>query len=172
MEKQRIRLTVNGEERECLAPVHHTLLEVLREDLGLMGTKHGCELGECGTCTVLVDGKPILSCLTLPIECEGREVRTVEGLAGAELDPLQRAFAELGAAQCGYCTPGFLLTAESLLEQNATPSRQQIAEALAGNLCRCTGYLKIFEAVELAAARMRGEDPPSPVDTPLEVIRG
>jgi len=172
MEKQRIRLTVNGEERECLAPVHHSLLEVLREDLGLMGTKHGCELGECGTCTVLVDGKPILSCLTLPIECEGREVRTVEGLAGAELDPLQRAFAELGAAQCGYCTPGFLLTAESLLEQNATPSRQQIAEALAGNLCRCTGYLKIFEAVELAAARMRGEDPPSPVDTPLEVIRG
>jgi aerobic-type carbon monoxide dehydrogenase small subunit (CoxS/CutS family) len=172
MEKQRIRLTVNGEERECLAPVHHTLLEVLREDLGLMGTKHGCELGECGTCTVLVDGKPILSCLTLPIECEGREVRTVEGLAGAELDPLQRAFAELGAAQCGYCTPGFLLTAESLLEQNATPSRQQIAEALAGNLCRCTGYLKIFEAVELAAARMRGEDPPSPVDTPVEVIRG
>jgi len=172
MEKQRIRLTVNGEERECLAPVHHSLLEVLREDLGLMGTKHGCELGECGTCTVLVDGKPILSCLTLPIECEGREVRTVEGLAGAELDPLQRAFAELGAAQCGYCTPGFLLTAESLLEQNATPSRQQIAEALAGNLCRCTGYLKIFEAVELAAARMRGEDPPSPVDTPVEVIRG
>jgi len=172
MEKQRIRLTVNGEERECLAPVHHSLLEVLREDLGLMGTKHGCELGECGTCTVLVDGKPILSCLTLPIECEGREVRTVEGLAGAELDPLQRAFAELGAAQCGYCTPGFLLTAESLLEQNATPSRQQIAEALAGNLCRCTGYLKIFEAVELASARMRGEDPPSPVDTPVEVIRG
>jgi len=172
MEKQRIRLRVNGEERECLAPVHHSLLEVLREDLGLMGTKHGCELGECGTCTVLVDGRPILSCLTLPIECEGREVRTVEGLAGAELDPLQRAFAELGAAQCGYCTPGFLLTAESLLEQNATPSRQQIAEALAGNLCRCTGYLKIFEAVELASARMRGEDPPSPVDTPVEVIRG
>ena len=172
MEKQRIRLRVNGEERECLAPVHHSLLEVLREDLGLMGTKHGCELGECGTCTVLVDGRPILSCLTLPIECEGREVRTVECLAGAELDPLQRAFAELGAAQCGYCTPGFLLTAESLLEQNATPSRQQIAEALAGNLCRCTGYLKIFEAIELAAARMRGEDPPSPVDTPVEVIRG
>ena len=172
MEKQRIRLSVNGEKRECLAPVHHSLLEVLREDLGLMGTKHGCELGECGTCTVLVDGRPILSCLTLPIECEGREVRTVEGLAGAQLDPLQRAFAELGAAQCGYCTPGFLLTAESLLEQNAAPSRQQIAEALAGNLCRCTGYLKIFEAVELAAARMRGEDPPSPVDTPVEVIRG
>jgi len=99
-------------------------------------------------------------------------VITVEGLAGAELDPLQRAFAELGAAQCGYCTPGFLLTAEALLEQNAAPTRQEIAEALAGNLCRCTGYLKIFEAVELAAARMRGENPPSPVETPVEVIRG
>ena len=172
MERQRIRLRVNGEARECLSPVHHTLLEVLREDLGLMGTKHGCELGECGTCTVLVDGRPILSCLALPIECEGREVRTVEGLAGAELHPLQRAFAELGAAQCGYCTPGFLLTAESLLERNAAPTRQEIAFALAGNLCRCTGYLKIFEAVELAAARMRGENPPSPVDTPVEAIRG
>ena len=172
MEKQRIRLRVNGEDRECLAPVHHTLLEVLREDLGLMGTKHGCELGECGTCTVLVDGRPILSCLALPIECEGRDIRTVEGMAEAELHPLQRAFAELGAAQCGYCTPGFLLTAESLLEQNAKPTRQEIAEALAGNLCRCTGYLKIFEAVELAAARMRGENPKSPMETPVEVVRG
>ncbi len=172
MEKQRIRLKVNGEERECLAPVHHTLLEVLREELGLMGTKHGCELGECGTCTVLVDGQPILSCLALPIECEGREIRTVEALAGSELHPLQTAFAELGAAQCGYCTPGFLLTAEALLKANPRPARAQIAEALAGNLCRCTGYLKIFEAVELAAARMRGESPVSPVDTPIEVVRG
>jgi carbon-monoxide dehydrogenase small subunit len=172
VEKQRIRLRVNGEQRECLAPVHHTLLEVLREDLGLMGTKHGCELGECGTCTVLVDGRPILSCLALPIECEGRDVRTVEGLAGSELNPLQRAFVELGAAQCGYCTPGFLLAAEALLGRNARPTRLEIAEALAGNLCRCTGYLKIFEAVELAAARMRGEQPTSPVDMPVEVIRG
>jgi carbon-monoxide dehydrogenase small subunit len=172
VEKQRIRLTVNGEERECLAPVHHTLLEVLREELGLMGTKHGCELGECGTCTVLVDGRPILSCLALPVECEGREIRTVEAMAGAELHPLQRAFAELGAAQCGYCTPGFLLTAQALLKENARPGRARIAEALAGNLCRCTGYLKIFEAVELAAARMRGENPPSPVETPIEVVRG
>jgi len=172
VEKQRIRLRVNGEERECLAPVHHTLLEVLREELGLMGTKHGCELGECGTCTVLVDGKPILSCLALPIECEGREIRTVEAMAGAELHPLQQAFAELGAAQCGYCTPGFLLTAEALLKEDPSPERAAIAEALAGNLCRCTGYLKIFEAVELAAARMRGETPPSPVETPIEVVRG
>ena len=161
MDKVRLRLRVNGEERETLAPVHHTLLEVLREELALTGTKHGCELGECGTCTVLLDGKPILSCLTLPIECEGREIKTVEGMAAAgSLHPLQQAFAELGAAQCGYCTPGFLLAAEELVDRNPRPSRQQIAEALAGNLCRCTGYLKIFEAVELAAARMRGDTAP------------
>ncbi len=164
MHKERIRLTVNGEQRECLAPVHHTLLEVLREELGLMGTKHGCELGECGTCTVLIDGEPILSCLSLPVECEGREIRTVEAMAeGATLHPLQQAFADLGAAQCGYCTPGFLLTAEALLRHKPDAKRAEIAAALAGNLCRCTGYLKIFEAVELAAARLRGEDPPLPV---------
>jgi carbon-monoxide dehydrogenase small subunit len=159
MEKARLRLRVNGEEREALAPVHHTLLEVLREELLLTGTKHGCELGECGTCTVLLDGRPVLSCVTLPVECEGREVTTVEGLArGAELHPLQRAFAELGAAQCGYCTPGFLLVAEALLREKPAPTRQEIAEALSGNLCRCTGYLKIFEAVELAAERVRAAE--------------
>jgi carbon-monoxide dehydrogenase small subunit len=161
MDKTRIRLSVNGEERELLAPVHHTLLEVLREELSLTGTKHGCELGECGTCTVLVDGQPMLSCLTLPVECEGRAITTVEGLAqGGRLHPLQQAFVELGAAQCGYCTPGFLLVADALLKQNPRPTRPQIAEALAGNLCRCTGYLKIFEAVELAAARLRGDVAP------------
>jgi aerobic-type carbon monoxide dehydrogenase small subunit (CoxS/CutS family) len=161
MDKMRFRLTVNGEQRELLAPVHHTLLEVLREELGLTGTKHGCELGECGTCTVLLDGAPVLSCLTLPVECEGRAITTVEGMAReGQLHPLQQAFVELGAAQCGYCTPGFLLVAEELLKRNARPGRQEIAEALAGNLCRCTGYLKIFEAVELAAARMRGESAP------------
>ena len=155
MEKIRIRLKVNGEEREVLAPVHHTLLEVLREEMALTGTKHGCELGECGTCTVLVDGRPVLSCLALPVECEGREVTTVEGLArDGVLHPLQQAFAELGAAQCGYCTPGFLLVADELLRHNPRPTRAEIAEALAGNLCRCTGYLKIFEAVELAVSRM------------------
>jgi len=158
VERARIRLRVNGEDREVLAPVHHSLLEVLREDLGLTGTKHGCELGECGTCTVLLDRRPVLSCLTLPIECEGREVVTVEGLArGGALHPLQQAFVELGAAQCGYCTPGFLLVAEALLEGNRRPTRRQIAEATAGNLCRCTGYLKIFEAIELAAERMAAE---------------
>jgi carbon-monoxide dehydrogenase small subunit len=159
MDRIRLRLRVNGEDREALAPVHHTLLEVLREELGLTGTKHGCELGECGTCTVLVDGRPLLSCVTLPVECEGRAITTVEGLArGAELHPLQQAFAELGAAQCGYCTPGFLLVAEALLRERRAPSRLEIAEALSGNLCRCTGYLKIFEAVELAAERMRGAE--------------
>jgi carbon-monoxide dehydrogenase small subunit len=138
---------------------HKTLLEVLREDLGLTGTKHGCELGECGTCAVLLDGQPVLSCLVLGLACDGRRVDTVEGMApGGTLHPLQRAFADLGAAQCGYCTPGFLLTAQALLVTHPRPTRQEIKDALAGNLCRCTGYLKIYEAVELAAAWMRGED--------------
>ena len=154
---QRVVLTldVNGEARELLVPVHKTLLEVLREDMQLTGTKHGCELGECGTCTVLVDGRPMLSCLALPVQLRGRTITTVEGLAGgSNLHPLQAAFAELGAAQCGYCTPGMLLAAKSLLDDNARPSREEIKEALAGNLCRCTGYAKILEAVELAAGRM------------------
>jgi aerobic-type carbon monoxide dehydrogenase small subunit (CoxS/CutS family) len=155
--KSLLRLRINGEDVEVAVPVHKTLLEVLREDLGLTGTKHGCELGECGTCTVLLDGEPALSCLVLPIECVGREVTTVEGMArGGQLHPLQQAFAELGAAQCGYCTPGMLLTAEALLAATAAPTRQEIREALAGNLCRCTGYTKILDAVELAALRSRG----------------
>ncbi|TMF88423.1 MAG: (2Fe-2S)-binding protein [Chloroflexi bacterium] len=146
-------LRVNGEDHQLLLPVHKTLLEVLREDLGLTGTKHGCELGECGTCTVLVAGEPQLSCLVLPVQLGGREVTTVEGLtAGSELTPLQRAFADLGAAQCGYCTPGMLLSATALLRSNPKPNATEIREALAGNLCRCTGYSKIVEAVELAAS--------------------
>jgi carbon-monoxide dehydrogenase small subunit len=151
-----LRLTVNGERVEVAAPPHHTLLEVLREELGLTGTKHGCELGECGTCTVLVDGRPVLSCLVLPRACEGKPIVTVEGMQrGPEPDPLQRAFAELGAAQCGYCTPGFLLAARDLLDRRADPTRDEIREALSGNLCRCTGYIKIYEAVELAARRRK-----------------
>src|SRR5215467_141084 len=157
--KAHVRFEVNGDTVECAFEPHKTLLEVLREDLGLTGTKHGCELGECGTCAVLVDGKPVLSCLVLGLECENRRIETVEGMAGPEgLHPLQKAFSELGAAQCGYCTPGFLLTARALLDENPKPTLPEIREALAGNLCRCTGYVKIFEAVELAAAWMRGED--------------
>src|SRR5205814_3191634 len=157
VERVVLALDVNGESRELLIPVHKTLLEVLREDMGLTGTKHGCELGECGTCTVLVDGRPELSCLLLPIQVEARAITTIEGMAsGSELHPLQQTFAELGAAQCGYCTPGILLAARSLLDTNPKPTRDEIREALAGNLCRCTGYVKILQAVELAAERMSG----------------
>jgi carbon-monoxide dehydrogenase small subunit len=149
-----VRLRVNGEERALMVPPYKTLLEVLREDLGLTGTKHGCELGECSTCGVLVDGRPYLSCLGMPLDLEGREITTIEGLAQAGgAHPLQVAFAELGAAQCGYCTPAMLLTARALLDHQPEPSRDAIKEALSGVLCRCTGYAKIFEAVELAASR-------------------
>lgn len=155
-----ITLHLNGDPvRVAFAP-HKTLLEVLREDLGLTGTKHGCELGECGTCTVLLDDVPVLSCLVLAQACDGRRVLTVEGLAeDGALSPLQEAFADLGAAQCGYCTPGFLLAAEALLAANPTPTRAEIKDALAGNLCRCTGYLKIYEAVELAVEKRRADGP-------------
>jgi aerobic-type carbon monoxide dehydrogenase small subunit (CoxS/CutS family) len=157
--KVHLEMTVNGERQEVAFLPHKTLLEVLREDLGLTGTKHGCELGECGTCTVLVDGEAVLSCLVLGLECEGARIETVEGMAGAEgPHPLQQAFAELGAAQCGYCTPGFLLAARRLLDEDPAPQRDRIREELSGNLCRCTGYLKIYEAVELAAARMRADE--------------
>ncbi len=147
----RIRITLNGEEVDVSFAPYKTLLEILREDLGHTGTKHGCELGECGACAVILDGKPVLSCLVLAVECDGREVETVEGLGSdANLHPLQDAFADLGGAQCGYCTPAILLTAKSLLDQNPSPTRDQIREALSGNLCRCTGYLQIFDAVEAA----------------------
>jgi aerobic-type carbon monoxide dehydrogenase small subunit (CoxS/CutS family) len=153
--KQLINLRINGETHEVWTAVHKTLLEVLREDLFLTGTKHGCELGECGTCTVLIDGQPMLSCLVLPVEVQGQDILTVEGLAeNGQPHPLQTAFAELGAAQCGYCIPGILVTAKSLLDQNPKPDRQTIREELAGNLCRCTGYAKIIEAIELASERM------------------
>ena len=157
--KRRATFTVNGEEQDVLFAPHKTLLEVLREDMNLTGTKHGCELGECGACAVLVDGQPVLSCLVLGLEAEGREITTVEGMAnGPELHPIQEAFAVYGAAQCGYCTPSFMLTAQVLLERNASPTRDEIREALSSSICRCTGYIKIYEAVELAAARMRGEE--------------
>ena len=168
-QKAHITFMLNGEQAEVAFAPHKTLLEVLREDLALTGTKHGCELGECGTCTVLVDGKSILSCLMLGLDAEGREVTTVEGMAeNGRLHPLQDTFADTGAAQCGYCSPGFMLTAMELIEKNSKPSRDEIKEALSGNLCRCTGYIKIYEAVELAAARMRGEK----MDMPRESLYG
>ena len=152
LKKRLLRLKVNGEIKEVATETSKTLLEVLREDLNLTGTKHGCELGECGTCAVLVDGEPVLSCLMLGIEAENTEIVTVEGMTrNGKVHPLQKAFADLGAAQCGYCIPGILLTAKALLDNNPHPSRQEIREALAGNLCRCTGYTKILQAVELAA---------------------
>ena len=158
--KKHIHFTLNGEYTEVAFAPHKTLLEVLREDLNLTGTKHGCELGECGTCAILVNGRSILSCLMLGLDAEGQDVKTIEGMAdGVELHPLQQTFADLGAAQCGYCSPGFLLVAEELLKKLPNPTRAEIQEALSGNLCRCTGYIKIYEAVELAAARMRGEEP-------------
>lgn len=158
-----IRFALNGEEVDVSFAPYKTLLEVLREDLGHTGTKHGCELGECGACAVLLDGKPVLSCLVLALECRGRQVLTVEGLSvDGRLHPLQDTFADLGAAQCGYCTPGILVTAKALLDANPHPSRDQIREALSGNLCRCTGYLQIFEAVEAAMVRMAEKEEGAP----------
>ena len=146
-----MRFTLNGEQTDISFAPYKTLLEVLREDLNHTGTKHGCELGECGACAVLMDGQPVLSCLLLAVECQDKNVLTVEGLGeNGALHPLQEAFADLGAAQCGYCTPAILVTAKALLDQNPHPTRDQIREALSGNLCRCTGYLQIFEAVEAA----------------------
>src|SRR5687768_13596029 len=155
---RQIALSVNGEATEVSFAPYKTLLEVLREDLGLTGTKHGCELGECGACAVLVDGEPQLACLVLGVESAGHAIETVEGLArGAKLHPLQTAFADLGAAQCGYCTPGILMTAKALLLHEPNPLRERIKEAISGNLCRCTGYQQIFEAIEEAARRMEHE---------------
>jgi aerobic-type carbon monoxide dehydrogenase small subunit (CoxS/CutS family) len=148
----RLRFRVNDEAADAIVDRTKTLLEVLREDLQLTGTKHGCELGECGACAVLLDGEPVLSCLVLAPECEGRNVVTVEGMTrDGRLDPLQEAFADLGSAQCGYCTPGILLTARALLDRHPQPSRALIREAISGNLCRCTGYQQIIEAIEAAA---------------------
>jgi carbon-monoxide dehydrogenase small subunit len=165
-QKTHLEFTLNGESVEVAFAPHKTLLEVLREDLSLMGTKHGCELGECGTCAVLLDGRSVLSCLVLGLDIEGRAVETIEGMNEAgSLHPLQDTFADTGAAQCGYCTPGFLLVAKELLKNNPRPTREEIKEALSGNLCRCTGYIKIYEAVEMAAARMRGEEAQLPKES-------
>jgi len=171
-DKLRLTMTVNGEAVDALVDTYKTLLEVLREDLQLTGTKHGCELGECGACAVLVDGEPVLSCLALAVECGGRQVRTVEGLTrDGRLDPLQDAFADLGAAQCGYCTPGILMTARALLDREPHPSQQRIREALSGNLCRCTGYAQIIEAVELVSKSHYTENTEAPENTEQGLAR-
>jgi carbon-monoxide dehydrogenase small subunit len=155
-----MRLTVNGEDTPVSFAPYKTLLEVLREDLGLTGTKHGCELGECGACAVLLDGEPVLACLELAVQCEGRAIETIEGVAkGTELHPLQAAFADLGGSQCGYCTSGMVMTAKALLDKDPAPSRDRIKEAMSGNLCRCTGYQQIWESVEQAARAMREAKP-------------
>jgi carbon-monoxide dehydrogenase small subunit len=154
-----VTLTVNGDRRQAGVPTHYTLLETLRYALGLTGTKQGCDKGDCGACTVLLDGEPVLACLTPVWEAEGREVLTVEGLAAAgEPHPLQAAFGDHGAAQCGFCTPGVLMSAHALLLRNPAPTRDEIREALGGNLCRCTGYTKIYEAIEHAAAILAARD--------------
>ena len=155
--KRVISLTINGEVCEVLVAPQRTLLEVLRDDLGLTGTKHACGTGECGACTVLIDSKPMLSCMTLAADLNGRDVVTIEGLSEAEkLHPIQESFVEFGAIQCGYCTPGFVMTVKALLDENPNPSEEEVRWYLRGNLCRCTGYAKIVEATLKAAERMRG----------------
>ena len=155
-----LSLRVNGDTIEVAAPDHWTLLEVLRYKLGLVGSKQGCDKGDCGACTVLADGQPILSCITLAQDAQDRAIVTIEGLAGPQgLDPVQRAFADCGALQCGFCQPGMMLSTRALLNRNACPTRAEIREALSGNLCRCTGYTQIFEAVELCVAEALGVAP-------------
>jgi len=169
MAKIHVTAKLNGNDVEFLCETRQTLLQILRDELHLTGTKEGCATGDCGACSVTVDGRLICSCLILGAEVQGKSIRTIEGMAeGSELHPLQDTFADLGAAQCGYCSPGFLLVAKELIEKSPKPSRDEIKEALSGNLCRCTGYIKIYEAVELAAARMRGET----AELPRESVYG
>jgi carbon-monoxide dehydrogenase small subunit len=167
MSKKLLKMTVNGREIEVAVEAWHTLANALRNELNLTGTKIGCDMGTCGCCTVHIDGKAKLSCLTLALECQGAQIRTIEGLNEYEMHPLQKAFAECGGSQCGYCTPGFIMKSCELLEQNPDPSREEIKTALAGNLCRCTGFMKIYDAVEQAASELRKKDAPQP--TPVKV---
>ncbi|MCA1960513.1 MAG: (2Fe-2S)-binding protein [Desulfomonile sp.] len=159
--KRIIQLTVNGERAEVAVEPNRTLLQVLREDLGLTGTKHGCGLGDCGACTVILDGRPVNSCLVLAVQANGSDVLTIEGLAeNGKLHPLQRAFVEKGAIQCGFCSPGMILSAKALLDENPKPTEKEIRMAISGNLCRCTGYQKIVEAIQAVASGeiMQGGD--------------
>jgi aerobic-type carbon monoxide dehydrogenase small subunit (CoxS/CutS family) len=157
MKKRVIELNVNDETHEILISPNRTLLEILREDLGMTGTKKGCDQGVCGTCTVLIDGRPVRSCLILAVEAQGRKITTIEGLVqGGKITPLQEAFLSEGAVQCGFCTPGMILTAKALLEENPTPTKEEVLRAISGNLCRCTGYFKITKAI----MKMAGETHP------------
>jgi len=154
-----IALTVNGQTERAMVPASMTLLELLREPLHLTGTKEGCGIGECGSCTVLLDGVPVTACLVLAVEANGREVRTIEGEAcDGELSALQKAFIDAGAVQCGFCTPGMIMSARALLERNPDPSNDEIVEAIAGNLCRCTGYEAIVQAIRQAAGLLNGRE--------------
>ena len=156
MKKRVIELNVNDETHELLISPNRTLLEILREDLGLTGAKKGCDQGVCGTCTVLIDGKPVRSCLTLAVEAQGKKITTIEGLeVGGRITPLQEAFLSEGAVQCGFCTPGMILTAKALLEENPTPTKEEVLRAISGNLCRCTGYFKITKAIMKMARETR-----------------
>jgi len=156
MEKRLVELLVNGESHEIAVKPNDTLLEVLREKLGLIGTKEGCGMGECGACTVLKEGKPILSCITLAVDAAGSDITTIEGISeGEELHPLQEAFIQLGAVQCGFCTSGMILTGKELLDSEKRPNTEQIKRAISGNLCRCTGYVKIIEAIKAAGDEKR-----------------
>ena len=155
MEKEIITLTVNGESYEALVKPNSTLLDVLRDQLELTGSKRGCDAGDCGSCTVIMDGRPVNACLVLALKAEGREITTIEGLAeGTQLHPIQEAFVEYGAIQCGFCTPGMVLSAKALLDRNPKPTEEEIKSGIAGNLCRCTGYMKIVEAIQAASQKM------------------
>ena len=155
MEKEIITLTVNGESYEALVKPNSTLLDVLRDQLELTGSKRGCDAGDCGSCTVIMDGRPVNACLVLALKAEGREITTIEGLAeGTQLHPIQEAFVEYGAIQCGFCTPGMVLSAKALLDRNPKPTEEEIKSGIAGNLCRCTGYIKIVEAIQAASQKM------------------
>lgn len=173
--KRIARLLVNGHPREIAVRPYDVLLDTLRDELGLTGTTRGCDMGTCGCCTVLLDGVPVLSCLTLTLLAEGKEIRTIESVApaGTDLHLVQAAFAERGGSQCGFCTPGFIMTSVSLLEEHPDPTDDEIRRAISGNMCRCTGYNKIVESVRVAAARMRGEHvPPVAEESNLTVPSG
>ncbi len=155
--KRKVTLSINGVGYDLEVPVTETLIDLLRERLQMTGTKKGCDTGDCGACTVLMDGRPVNACLVLAVEAEGHEILTIEGLKGKEgLHPIQKAFVEQGGIQCGYCTPGMILTAKALLDKNPNPTEEEVKEAIVGNLCRCTGYVKIVRSILAAAKEMRG----------------